>query len=242
MARTLRAAAVAAFVVLLAAGAPFADAGGRPGPPGRGPRIGRGRADAAFFKSEVLPKDEAEKKILDVLDDMFKSQRRGMMNVPMEDGRFLRILTEMAGAKHVVEIGTSNGYSAIWFCLALRTTGGRLTTFEIDEGRAKLARENFKRAGVEDMVTLVMGNAHETVKKLNDPIDILFLDADKAGYIDYLEKLLPLIRPGGLVLAHNIDPRQADPRFVKAITTNPKLETVLTQMHTAGISVTMKKR
>jgi len=205
-----------------------------------GPR--RGRPVGSFFRSNVLPKDEAEKKILDVLDDMYKNQRRGMMNVPMEDGRFLRILTEMAGAKHVVEIGTSNGYSAIWFCMALRTTGGKLTTFEIDEGRAKLARENFKRAGVEDMVTLVMGNAHETVTKLKEPIDILFLDADKAGYIDYLEKLLPLIRPGGLILAHNINPRQADAKFIEAITKDPKLATVLTQMHTAGISVTMKKR
>ncbi|MFW6161976.1 MAG: hypothetical protein ACODAJ_04355 [Planctomycetota bacterium] len=51
-----------------------------------------------------------------------------------------------------------------------------------------------------------------------------------------------LLRPGGLILAHNINPRQADARYIKAITTNPKLETVLTQMHTAGISVTLKKR
>ena len=211
------------------------------GPP-RGMRPGRGRGDASFFKSEVLPKDDAEKKILDVLADMFKNERRGMMNVPMEDGRFLRILTEMANAKNVVEIGTSNGYSAIWFCLALRTTGGKLTTYEIDEGRAALARKNFKRAGVEPMVTLVMGDAHETVKQLKGPIDILFLDADKSGYADYLEKLLPLIRPGGLILAHNINPRQADPKFIKAITTNPQLETVLTQMNTAGVSVTLKKR
>jgi predicted O-methyltransferase YrrM len=209
-----------------------------------GPRWGgRGRPmDASFFKSEAAPKDAAEKKILDVLDDMFKTQRRGMMNVPMEDGRFLRILTEMSGAKHVVEIGTSNGYSAIWFCMALRKTGGKLTTHEIDEGRAKLARENFKRAGVEDMVTLVMGDAHETVTQLKEPIDILFLDADKEGYLDYLNKLLPLLRPGGLILAHNMNPRQADPKYIKAITTNPDLETILTQMHTAGVGVTMKKR
>ena len=211
------------------------------GPP-RGTRPGGGRPDASFFKSDVLPKDEAEKKILDVLADMSKNERRGMMNVPMDDGRFLRILAEMANAKNVVEIGTSNGYSAIWFCLALRTTGGKIITHEIDEGRAALARKNFARAGVEAMVTLVMGDAHETVKRLKGPIDILFLDADKEGYADYLEKLVPLVRPGGLILAHNVNPRQADPKFIKAITTNPKLETILTQMHTAGISVTMRKR
>jgi len=95
------------------------------------------------FEATTLPKDEAEKKILNVLDDMDRSQRRGMLNVPVEDARLLRLLAESTGAEHVVEIGTSNGYSGIWFCLALRTTGGKLTTFEIDPGRAALARENF---------------------------------------------------------------------------------------------------
>jgi predicted O-methyltransferase YrrM len=210
--------------------------GGRPpGPPGGG--------DTSFFKSPVLPKDDDEKKILDVLDDLDKNQRRGMMNVPMDDGRFLRMLAESTGAKHVVEIGTSNGYSGIWFCLALRKTEGKLTTHEIDAGRAAKARENFKRAGVDGLVTLVEGDAHETVVKLEGPpIDLLFLDADKEGYIDYLEKLLPKVRPGGLVVGHNINTRQADPRFVKAITSNPALETILVNMGASGVSLSMKKR
>jgi len=147
-----------------------------------------GQGGADFWKSTAQPKDDAEKKILDVLGDLHENQRRGMMNVPVDDGRLLRMLTETIGAKHVVEIGTSNGYSGIWFMLALRTTGGKLTTYEIDEGRAKLARENFKRAGVEHLVTLVMGDAHKEIVKLKEPIDILFLDADKTGYIDYLDK------------------------------------------------------
>jgi len=192
--------------------------------------------------SSPMPKTEAEKKILNILDDMDKNQRRGMMNVPVEDGRLLRLLTEATGAKHVVEIGTSNGYSGIWFCLALRKTGGKLTTYEIDARRASLARENFKRAGVDKLVTLVEGNAHETVTKLKNPIDILFLDADKEGYIDYLNKLSPLVRPGGLVVAHNMNPRQADPRYVKAITTNADMETLFLHMQGAGVSVTLKKR
>jgi hypothetical protein len=75
-----------------------------------------------------LPRDDAEKKILDVLDDLDKNQRAGNMNVPVEDGRLLRILAEFSGAKHVVELGTSNGYSGIWFCLALRHASGKLTT------------------------------------------------------------------------------------------------------------------
>lgn len=217
------------------------------GRPERGMRRGQGRpmpgrAGASSIESSPIPKTEAEKKILSVLDDMDKNQRRGMMNVPIEDGRLLRLLTETVGAKHVVEIGTSNGYSGIWFCLALRKTGGKLTTYEIDARRASLARENFKRAGVDKLVTLVEGDAHQTVTKLKGPIDILFLDADKEGYIDYLNKLLPLVRPGGLILAHNMNPRQADQRYVKAITTNADLETIFLHMQAAGVGVTLKKR
>lgn len=217
---------------------------GRFGGPGMGPggRPGRGATGGPSLESAPIPKDDAEKKILGVLDDMDQNQRRGMMNVPKADGRLLRLLTETVGAKHVVEIGTSNGYSGIWFCLALRTTGGKLTTYEIDSRRAALARENFKRAGVDQIVTLVEGNAHEQVTKLTEPIDVLFLDADKQGYIDYLNKLLPLVRPGGLILAHNVSPRRADPKYVKAITANADLETIFLHMQAAGVAVTLKKR
>jgi len=205
-------------------------------PGGRGPGGRRGGGFSSFEGNAPLPANEQEKKILSVLEDMDQNQSRGMMNVPQEDGRILRLLTESVGAKHVVEIGTSNGYSGIWFCLALRTTGGKLTTHDIDEGRASLARENFKRAGVDNMITLVMGDAHETVTRIKEPIDVLFIDADKEGYPDYLKKLLPLIRPGGLILSHNINSTGQD--FIDAITKNPNLETLQLQ----GVTVTLKKR
>ncbi|NCO41781.1 MAG: methyltransferase [Armatimonadetes bacterium CG_4_10_14_3_um_filter_66_18] len=197
---------------------------------------------APQFESQPLFANDAEKKVLDVLIDLDRNQRAGMMNVPKEDGRLLRVLTEAINAKHVVEVGTSNGYSGIWFCLALRKTGGKLTTHEIDEGRAKLARENFKRAGVEDLVTLVMGDAHEQVAKIKEPVDLLFLDADKEGYTDYLSKLLPLVRPGGLVVAHNMNRRQADVKFVEAITNSPELETLFLNTYLTGVAVSLKKR
>lgn len=211
----------------------------QPGTRGRDFGGRRGRDFSAASQQPPVPANEEEKKILSVLEDMRLNQSRGMMNVPQEDGRLLRLFTEATGAKHVVEIGTSNGYSGIWFCLALRTTGGKLTTHDIDEGRAALARENFKRAGVDNLVTLVMGDAHETVTKLKEPIDILFIDADKEGYTDYLNKLLPLVRPGGLILAHNVESTGQD--FIDAITTNPNLETVY-QGQGQGLGVTLKKR
>jgi len=205
----------------------------------RGRRPGR---DTGMFRSTPMPKNDAEKKILDVLDDLDKNQRRGMMNVPRDDGRLLRMLAESIGAKQIVEVGTSNGYSGIWMCLALRSTGGKLTTFEINAERAALARKNFQRAGVEKLVTLIEGDAHKEVPKFKGSIDLLFLDADKEGYIDYFNKLLPLVRPGGLIVAHNMNERQADPKYVKAITTNADVDTLFVNAGASGIGVTMKKR
>ncbi|MHC4573613.1 MAG: O-methyltransferase [Planctomycetota bacterium] len=210
---------------------------------GRGPEP-RGR-DTAGSPADNLPiaKKDVEKKVLAVLEDMYENQREGMMNVPPEDGRLLRLLAETTGAKRVVEVGTSNGYSAIWFCLALQKTGGKLITHEIDPGRAALARKNFRRAGVEKIVTLVEGDAHEKVKDLKGPIDIVFLDADKRGYADYLNKLLPLVRPGGLILAHNTTGSASRMRdYIKAVTTDPDLDTVFVNKQDRGIGATLKKR
>ncbi len=190
-----------------------------------------------------VPGSENEKMILGVLDEMWEHERDGMLNVLPTDGRLLRLLTETTNARHVVEIGTSNGYSGIWLCLALRTTSGKLTTYELDPARADLARRNFKRAGVDHLVTVIVGDAHEQVTKLKEPIDILFLDADKVGYVDYLNKLLPLVRPGGLILAHNTTdcgPQLQD--YVKVVTTHPDLETLFVFEETRGIGVTLKKR
>ncbi len=184
-----------------------------------------------------------EAKILSVLEDMSKNRNYAMWNITPEEGRLLWVLTAAANAKHVVEIGTSNGYSALWFCLALRATGGKLTTHEIDPYRISLARKHFKNAGVSHLVTIVEGDAHKTVTQLKEPIDILFIDADKAGYFDYLNKLLPLVRPGGLILAHNtIDLASEMQDYLKAVTTNPALETIFLHKDAGGISVTLKKR
>ena len=106
---------------------------------------------------EPLAKDESEMRILSVLDDI----REGPCTDELH-GRLLRILAESTKAKNVVEIGTGTGYSALWLCLGLKTTGGKLVTYEIDHETVLLAKANFKRAGVENLVTVVEGNAHES--------------------------------------------------------------------------------
>jgi predicted O-methyltransferase YrrM len=193
-------------------------------------------------KSSATPA-QTEKHILSVLEDLHDNQRQGMMNVTPQDGRLLRLLTEVIRARRVIEIGTSNGYSGIWFSLALRRTGGILITHEIDKERAALARKNFKKAKVDDIITLVEGDAHKEITKLKAPIDILFLDADKEGYVDYLNKLLPLVRKGGLILAHNTTNSGDDMKdYIKAVTTNPDLETIFLHEQDRGMGVTLKKR
>jgi len=193
------------------------------------------REGDAQLEKPPFAKDANEKKVLGILENIRATQ--SYRNVPPEDGRLLRLLAESMNAQNIIEVGTSTGYSAIWMGLALQKTGGKMTTYEIDAGRAAIARANFERAGMADIITLVEGDAHEEVESLKDPIDIIFLDADKQGYIDYLNKLLPLVRPGGLVIAHNITPRMADPDYMKAITTNPNLETIVR----TGVSLSLKK-
>lgn len=184
-----------------------------------------------------LARSDSETRVLHTLDAIAKSGET-FAGVPDTDGRMLRLLTEAIQAQSVVEIGTSTGVSGLWLCLALETTGGRLTTFESDAGRAALARSHFQKAGVDRLVTVVEGDAHANLKRLNMPVDLAFIDAEKQGYLDYLNQLLPLIRPGGLILAHNA---RMVPEYAAAVGGNPELETVY-YMRGGGLIVTMKKR
>jgi caffeoyl-CoA O-methyltransferase len=193
------------------------------------------RAMAQCGGRDILAKDESEKRILSVLDDI----REGPVTDELH-GRLLRILAESTKAKNVVEIGTGNGYSTLWLCLGLKSTGGKLVTHEIDHKTVLIAMANFKRAGVEKLVTVVEGDANQTVAQLKEPIDILFMDAE-GGNLDYLNQLLPLVRPGGLILTDNMRKPKPDPQFIKAITTNPNLETLFLNMRSTGISLTLKK-
>lgn len=202
-----------------------------------GQRRGPGRTSPASLQYPPLAKTEAEKRILQVLADIEKAGDL-FANVPAADGRMLRVLTEAVNAKNVVEIGTSTGISGLWLCLALTKTGGRLQTFEINPGRIATARGHFKNAGVDGIVTVVEGDAHENVTKLKGPIDVVFIDADKEGYVDYFEKVAPLVRPGGLILAHNLD---SAPDYVKAVSTNRDFETVV-YLDGGQLGVTLKKR
>lgn len=202
--------------------------------------LAQGCTTASVGDPGSLASSPEESRVLEVLADVDRNQR--YLSVPREDGQLLRVLVESIGAKHVVEIGTSTGYSGLWILLGLMKTGGRLTTHEIDPQRHERARTNFERAGLAKQATLVLGDAHVEVTRLGGPIDFVFLDADKDGYLDYLTKLRPLLRPGGLIAAHNMVRPSPDSGYLKAVTADPGLETVFVNMQAAGIGVTLKKR
>jgi len=199
---------------------------------------GRGRR-ASAGTAAPLAADEFERTALGVLNDIDNNQR--YLNVGRDDGRLLRMFVENAGIKRAVEIGTSTGYSGIWIALGLKKTGGRLTTFEIDRERARIAAANLKRTGVADIAEIIIGDANVETKKITGEIDFVFSDADKENYLNYWRTLAPLLRKGGMFISDNMSRPAPDPAYVKAITSDPAFDTVFLNMEGTGVGVSLKK-
>lgn len=127
--------------------------------------------------------------------------------VAPHEGKLLMLLARAIGARRVLEIGTLGGYSTIWLARAL-PNDGQLITLEYDPKHADVARENIKRAGLGGLVELRIGRAQETLPQIAaeglGPFDFIFIDADKQGYVEYLEWSLKLARPGTLIVADNV--------------------------------------
>ena len=170
-----------------------------------------------------------------------KAADADQLAVSEEDGRFLRVMIASSGAKHALEIGGAYGYSAIWMGLALRETGGRLTTIEYDAARAKLAAAHVRAAGLADVVTVIAGDAFAEIPRLEGALDFVFLDAWKRDYKRFLDLILPRLAPRGLVLAHNVVNKQSEMRdFLDAIKTDPRLFTTIVTPSSEGMSVSVK--
>ena len=128
---------------------------------------------------------------------------QGLPIVDAQVGALLRVLALAVGARRILEIGTAIGYSGIWLAGAL-PEGGMLLTLEADEKRARIARENFERAGLAGRASVILGDARRTIAKLAGPFDVIFLDADKPLYTLLLDRVVDLLRPGGLLIADNV--------------------------------------
>ena len=195
-------------------------------------------ASAAGVGAQTPPSSE-----LQTLLRQIKAADADQLAVSEEDGRFLRVMVAAGHATRVLEIGSANGYSAIWIGLGLRQTGGHLTTIEFDPARAKAAAEHIRSAGLSDIVTVIPGDAFKEIPKLAGPFDFVFLDAWKRDYKHFLDLMLPRLVPGGLFLAHNVVNKQTEMRdFIDAIKNDPRLITATVTPSGEGISVTYKIR
>jgi len=206
----------------------------------------------AYIASLFAPQDGA---LTETLTEMEREGVRSI-NVSPVEGKLLQILALTVGAKRILEIGTLGGYSGIHLARAL-PEDGKLITLELDAHHADVARRNFERAGVAHKVEVRVGPAAETLTQLTEAgepqFDLIFIDADKGGYSEYLRLSLPLLREGGLLLGDNTLPdavlTQEDSgtkSYNAAVAARPELTSVimpiLRQRGLDGLTVSYKNK
>ncbi|MDS1141802.1 O-methyltransferase [Pusillimonas sp. SM2304] len=170
-----------------------------------------------YFSATLAPSDP----VLDAALD--SSQQAGLpaINVAPNQGKFLHLLARISGARRILEIGTLGGYSTIWLARAL-PAGGALVTLELEPAHAQVARQNIQHAGFSDKVSVMVGNAVDTLENLVreqvEPFDFVFIDADKQNNPLYLEWSLKLAKAGTVIVTDNVvrkggvaDPDNHDP-------------------------------
>jgi caffeoyl-CoA O-methyltransferase len=135
--------------------------------------------------------------------EALKETRDDLWNVSWDAGKFLRILVLSTGAKNVLEIGMSNGFSTLWLADAARANGGSVTSLEVEPYKVEMATATFEKAGLSENITVHLGDGKETLASLQGPYDFVFLDAWKGDYITYLRTVTPLLKQGGLIAADN---------------------------------------
>ena len=173
---------------------------------------------------------------------------RSEMMIDAAEGQLLKLLAGLAGARRILEIGTFGGYSALAMAEALPASG-HIDTLELDAEHAAKAAEHLESAGEAARITIHVGEALENIARLEGPYDMAFIDADKAAYFDYYEAVIPLMRPGGLIVVDNVLRQgrilQADSGLpsvdaVRAMNeraaTDPRVDTVMLTMRD-GISL-----
>jgi predicted O-methyltransferase YrrM len=150
---------------------------------------------------------QIDKKIIDLICELenFADSNPYMWNIPHEAGQYLNLLAKSSKRKMAVEVGTSNGYSAIWLGEALKANRGKLITVEINQEKIKLAKNNFKRVGLDKFIEIKSGGAAKVLPKLDTKFDFAFIDADKARYYDWLKILEEKLLVGAIIVADNRD-------------------------------------
>ena len=197
---------------------------------------------AINISAQLRPSGALTRQIESVLRSI-KAADKGQLAVSEEDGRFLRVLVATRGAKSILEIGAASGYSGIWLGLGARETRGRVVAIEYDPARAKEAAANIKKAGLDDVVRVVHGDAFAEIPKLQGTFDFVFLDAWKPDYKKFFDMVFPRLTPGGVFTAHNVvnKKKEMEP-FLKTIHSHSSLFTTIVSPSDEGISVSYKTK
>ncbi len=177
--------------------------------------------------------------------DSSKAAGLPTINVSPAQGKLLHFMARIQGARKILELGTLGGYSTIWLARAL-PPDGQLISLEIDAKRAEIARANIARAELANLVEIRLGPAIASLQQLvtegRAPFDLIFIDADKPGYAEYLKWALKLSRPGTLIIADNVvrkgavaDPASSDEnvqgirKFNEALAAEKRVTTTVIQ-------------
>jgi predicted O-methyltransferase YrrM len=155
--------------------------------------------------SSVLEALKSELERFGEANDRATGERpRRMLNITRDTGAFLSVLVRAIGARHVLEIGTSNGYSTLWLAEAARATGGRVTTVEVSDYKVALARDTFARSGLAPLISLVQEDAGRVLQQSGEAdFDFVFLDSERTEYPGWWPRLRRVLRPGGLLVVDN---------------------------------------
>ncbi|MBN1819052.1 MAG: class I SAM-dependent methyltransferase [Sedimentisphaerales bacterium] len=179
-------------------------------------------------------------------DQFIKEFRRTGLNTTPGDAMMLRILVESSKFRRGVEVGSATGFGAINMGIAFERTGGHLYTLDIDPKMVRATRENLEKVGLEDVVTVMEGDALKTLPTLEGPVDFVFLDALKQDYFKYLKLIEPKLKPGALVVADNvIASERAMKDFLDYIRNHPDYDTVIIRASMEkndGMSISYKIR
>ena len=151
-----------------------------------------------YIVDTFAPEDE----LLKAMPAAAEQQGVPLIHISPEQGKFLQVLMRACNARRVLEVGSLFGYSALWMARAL-PADGTLTALELSPLHVKVIRENVQRAGLGDKVTVIEGDARETLKTLRGPFDFAFVDAEKMEYIAYYEQVMTLLRPGAMIVSDN---------------------------------------
>ena len=152
-----------------------------------------------------------------------------LLAVGPESGQLINILAKSLKAPHILEIGTSYGYSGIWLAEAARATGGRLTTLELQDYKSEYAKEMSAKAGLAEFVDFKVGDAVEAIVALPGPFDFILLDLWKDLYTPCLEAFYPKLNPGAIIVADNMimPAGEGIVRYAAAIRAMPDMDSIL---------------